>query len=75
MTDLPRYLTENEAAAVLGVRRGTLANWRLQRRGPAYLRLGGGRAIRYRLSDLTAFAEASRIDPEAGQGTGGGDDH
>jgi predicted DNA-binding transcriptional regulator AlpA len=60
---LPRYLTEHEAAAILSLKRGTLSNWRCQRRGPAYVRLGGGRVIRYEISELTAFAEAYRVDP------------
>jgi predicted DNA-binding transcriptional regulator AlpA len=60
---LPRYVTENEAATVLGVSRGTLSNWRSERRGPAYVRLGGGRVIRYKLSEIEAFAEAHRVTP------------
>lgn len=61
---LPRYVTENEAAEILGLKRGTLSNWRSQRRGPAYVRLGGGRVIRYKLSEIEAFAEAYRVDPK-----------
>jgi predicted DNA-binding transcriptional regulator AlpA len=60
----PRYITENEAAGILGLKRGTLSNWRSQRKGPAYVRLGGGRVIRYEISELTAFAEAYRVDPQ-----------
>lgn len=60
---LPRYVDEREAARVLGVSRGTLSNWRTLRRGPAYVRIG--RAIRYSLADIVAFAEAGRISPDA----------
>jgi predicted DNA-binding transcriptional regulator AlpA len=60
---LPRYVTENEAAAVLGVSRGTLSNWRSERRGPPYVKLGGGRVVRYKLSEIEAFAEAYRVTP------------
>lgn len=67
MTAAARYLTEHEAAQLLGVKRGTLSNWRSQRRGPAYCRYNGGRVIRYRLADLEKFAEAYRVDPEAGR--------
>jgi len=63
MTPSLRYLTEIEAAAILGLKRGTLSNWRSQRRGPAYVRLGGGRVIRYKLAELEAFAEKYRVDP------------
>ena len=57
------YLTEHEAAAYLGLQRGTLSNWRSQRRGPEYVRLGGGRVIRYKLADHEAFATRDPIDP------------
>jgi hypothetical protein len=40
----------------------TLANWRHLRRGPAYIRLG--RKIIYRESDLVAYENRNRIDPE-----------
>ena len=63
---LPRYLTETEAAQILGLKRGTLSNWRSQRRGPAYVRLDGNRVIRYRLDEIKKFAEKFRVDPEAG---------
>ena len=59
------YLTEHEAAAFLGLQRGTLSNWRSQRCGPPYVRLGGSRFIRYKLADLESFATRDRIDPEA----------
>jgi predicted DNA-binding transcriptional regulator AlpA len=64
----PRYLTESQAAEILAVKKGTLANWRSERRGPAYVRLGGGRVIRYRVSDLEAFAEQVRVVPELAAG-------
>lgn len=57
------YLTEHEAAEFLGLQRGTLSNWRSQRRGPPYVRLGGGRVIRYKFADLESFATRDRIDP------------
>ncbi len=60
-----RYITERQAAAVLGVQRGTLSNWRSQRRGPAYCRLNGGHVIRYKLAEIESFAEKYRVDPEA----------
>ena len=67
-TSSTRYLTEHEAADLLGLKRGTLSNWRSQRRGPAYVRLGGGRVIRYRIDDLQRFADQYRVDPEGRNG-------
>ena len=49
-----------EAAAFLGLKSvGTLANWRGQNRGPAYIRIGSN--IRYLRSDLEAWITAQRI--------------
>ena len=39
----------------------TLNKWRVRRKGPNYIRLGG--KIRYRKSDLDAWLEKQRIDP------------
>ena len=43
------------AAQLLCVADGTLANWRVQGKGPAFVRVGG--KICYRDEDLTAFIE------------------
>lgn len=51
-------LTEQQAAEVLCIRPGTLACWRVTKRYPLpYVKIG--RSVRYRRSDLEAFA-ASR---------------
>lgn len=42
-----------ETAARLCVADGTLANWRVQGRGPAFVRIGG--KICYRDEDIDAF--------------------
>lgn len=55
-------VTERKASEELGIAVQTLRNWRHQRRGPAYLKLG--RAVRYRVGDLNDFKEKHRIDPE-----------
>ena len=47
-------LTPKQAAEFLGVPLGTLAQWRSQRRGPAYIKLED-RLVRYRRSDLEAY--------------------
>jgi len=54
------YLTDVEAAQVLGLSKQTLRNWRFNRRGPAYHR--AGRAIRYAKADLQSYMQARRID-------------
>lgn len=59
MTDpLSRYLKTPEAARVLGLSPRTLEKHRSCGTGPAYLKVGG--AVRYRLADLEAWAEAGR---------------
>ena len=57
-------LTDREAAKFLGLSVATLRAWRLQHRGPRFVRFG--RAVRYLLSDLELFIEASAIDPRRG---------
>lgn len=56
-------LTAAETAAMLAVSIGTLANWRSMGMGPPFIRLNGGRAVRYRLSDLLAYLETHTISP------------
>jgi predicted DNA-binding transcriptional regulator AlpA len=63
-----QLLHEREAAAMLGVSPTTLSTWRSrQRYDLPFVRLGGARSIRYRLSDLQAFIAAGLVenDPEA----------
>ena len=55
-------LYEKEAAQKLGVAVQTLRNWRCNRRGPAYIKLG--RSVRYRIEDILDFIDKHRIDPE-----------
>lgn len=56
-------LTEKEAATVLKLSPKTLALWRYQSTGPAYVRLGG--SIRYRPEDLAAWVAGNVTDPTA----------
>jgi len=53
---------EREAAKRMGLKVQTLRNWRHQRRGPAYLKLG--RRVLYREHDLNDYMEKNRVDPE-----------
>jgi predicted DNA-binding transcriptional regulator AlpA len=54
-----RLLDARQAAAMLAVSPATLATWRCRKRyGLPYMHIGGGRSVRYRLSDLQAFITA-----------------
>jgi hypothetical protein len=53
-TPLPKIaVTTEEAAQIYGPEKGTLANWRSQRKGPHFYRVG--RKILYKIADLEAF--------------------
>jgi predicted DNA-binding transcriptional regulator AlpA len=52
-------MDERQAAKVLGLAVQTLRNWRHERRGPDYRKLG--RAVRYDLQDLHGYSEKKRI--------------
>ncbi|KXI16687.1 transcriptional regulator, MerR family [Corynebacterium sp. CMW7794] len=55
--DIPRLSVKPTAAAeMLGLSRGTLANWRAEGRGPRYIK--SGRQILYRVKDLDAWLNA-----------------
>jgi hypothetical protein len=58
-------LTPAEAGAELGLSPNTLSKWRVQGRGPAFVKLGDGGgasgrgvAVRYRLSVVRAWVES-----------------
>lgn len=52
-----RPLTTPQAALYLGLSKSTLECWRARGEGPRFLKLG--RAVRYRVEDLDAFADES----------------
>lgn len=68
MTKLPQLDAESgalfklntpaELAAQLRVTQETLANWRIKKAGPRFLRIGG--QIRYRLHDVNTWLDAHR---------------
>lgn len=51
------YLTTPQAAALIGVAAGTLENWRVVGRGPAYRKLGKRKVV-YHRDELIAWAES-----------------
>jgi hypothetical protein len=52
-------LDEDVAAELLGTKPKTLANWRCQGGGPAFLKIG--RLVKYDPDDLFAWREARRV--------------
>lgn len=61
------YLPEIPAAEFLGLSHRTLQRWRVDGAGPRFYKLG--RAVRYRLDDLQAWAEeqARRSTSDSGR--------
>jgi len=57
-----RLLTPKETSEFLCVPEGTLAQWRSQKRGPAFLKLED-RLVRYRRSDLERYIESKTVEP------------
>lgn len=55
-----QVFTQAEVARFLKVSVGTVKRWRLERRGPKYSRLGG-RLPRYRMTDIEAYLEETRV--------------
>ncbi|MFQ5930948.1 MAG: helix-turn-helix transcriptional regulator [Nitrospiraceae bacterium] len=71
-----QLLTCPQLAALLSVKPATIRKWTYQRRIPC-VRLAGGRAVRYRLSDCeklirSGLRPALRPYPSADDGEGGG---
>lgn len=59
-------LTPREAAARLRTTKGTLSNWRVQGRGPRYIKFGG--KILYPLSEIETF-EHEHLTPRGQHGS------
>lgn len=57
---LAGLLSEEDAGQYLDLAPETLRNWRSQRRGPRFVRLG--RRVGYRVEDLQAWAEERLTD-------------
>jgi Helix-turn-helix domain len=56
-------LPDDEAAEFLGLAPATLRQWRYQKRGPAYYKVG--RFAYYRVRDLKGWREKQRREPKA----------
>lgn len=56
---LPDLLTPEKVAEITGLSIDTLAQWRSQRRGLPYLKIG--RAVRYDPADVQSYLEGCRV--------------
>jgi excisionase family DNA binding protein len=56
---LPDLLSPEEVAEITGLARDTLAQWRSQKRGIPYLKIG--RAVRYDPAEVQAYLEGCRV--------------
>jgi excisionase family DNA binding protein len=54
-----KLLTVSDVAALTGLSEETLAQWRSQRRGIPYLKVG--RSVRYALADVQTYLEGCRV--------------
>lgn len=57
-------LDQKGAAAYLGCKEQTLADWRCKRIGPAHIKVG--RLVRYSLEDLQSWVKGNTCLPKAG---------
>ena len=62
MPEDTRLLTTDEASRYLGLRSQLLVQWRYERKGPAFHRLGG-RLVRYDIAELDTWLEDQRVAP------------
>ena len=60
---MKQYIGELEVSRITGIAVQTLRNWRHQRRGFQYCKVG--RAIRYAVDDVIAFMESKKITPDS----------
>jgi len=56
---LPELLTSEEVAGITGLSNDTLAQWRSQKRGIPYLKIG--RAVRYDPAEVQSYLEGCRV--------------
>lgn len=58
-TNPDALLTTAEVARIARISPATLAGWRVQKRGPAFTKVGG--LVRYRRSDLQSWLDRQRV--------------
>jgi hypothetical protein len=63
--DPDQLMPDVKAAAALGVKQETLATWRSQGRGPAFVKIG--RRVFYRVLDVHQFIAAQWHEPGVSQ--------
>ena len=56
----PVYVRRRDAARILGLAEGTLANQAAQKRGPAFHRIG--RTVLYDVNELHRYVDAGRVE-------------
>ncbi len=59
---MTQAITESEVAKILSMSVQSLRNWRCQRKGPPYLKIG--RSVRYPVEDLNRYLQQKKIVPE-----------
>jgi len=57
-----KLLTSKQAAEFLNTPEGTVSNWRLRNYGPSFFKVGHG--VRYDETDLLAWLERNRVEPD-----------
>lgn len=60
-----KYQKTRMAAQTLGVGESTLEKWRVQGRGPAFIRMGS--RVLYLTSDLEEFVRSKTVTPEGAE--------
>ena len=55
-------LTEEEAAHLLNLAKGTLPIWRYRGQGPKYIKCGS--SVRYSMSDLVTYVTEQTVSPD-----------
>lgn len=66
LVDLEELLNADEAAKLLRQKPQTLAAWRCEKRGPAYVKVG--RSVFYQRSAISAWLTSQIVRPTTGQG-------
>lgn len=62
-----KLLTPDDAAEKLGVKVATIAQWRKNKIGPNYVKLGAGNAgVRYRESDIETWLDSNTVTTNGG---------